>query len=106
MRQLRTSPAALCSLAVGLALTLSAQSDAAPPGPCEQIVAACLGAGFVKGDARAGYGLWVDCVDPIRRASQQPVKADKPLPAIAPDMVAACRQLRPNFGEGHKGQPH
>jgi len=102
MRHLLTSPAARCSVAIVLALALVAQSQGAPPGPCEQIVAACLNAGFVKGDARAGYGLWVDCVDPIMRGVQQPPRADKPIPAIAPDVVGACRQVRPGFGEGKK----
>jgi hypothetical protein len=92
----------LPTLAIGLALPLAAHSAGGPPPPCEQIVAACLNAGFVKGDARAGYGLWADCVDPIMRGSQQPPRADKPLPAVPPDVVAACRQIRPGFGEGHK----
>jgi hypothetical protein len=103
MRRFQVSVISMCSLAGGLALPLVAQS-AAPP-PCEQIIAACEGAGFVKGDARAGYGLWADCIDPIMRGTQQPPRADKPLPAVPPDVVAACRQLRPNFGEGHRPPP-
>jgi hypothetical protein len=106
MRHVLTSAAKLCRLAIGLALPLAAQSAGGPPGPCEQVVAACMNAGFVKGDARAGFGLWTDCIDPIMRGVPQPPRADKPLPAVPPDMVAACRQIRPNFGEGRKGQPH
>jgi len=98
------SPTILCSLVVGLALPLIAQSAEHAPGPCEQIVAACKNAGFVKGDYKLGYGLWVDCIDPIMRGTKQPAKADKPLPAVSPELIAACRQENPNFGEGKKGQ--
>jgi hypothetical protein len=104
MRQFPVSSVTFLSLVVGLVLPLIAQA-APPPPPCEQIVAACQGAGFVKGDAKEGFGLWRDCVDPIMRGSQQPPRADKPLPAVSPDLVAACRQLRPNFGEGHRAPP-
>jgi hypothetical protein len=105
MHKLLTSPATLCSLMVGLALPVVAQAAGPPPGPCEQIVAACLNLGFVKGDAREGYGLFVDCINPIMRGTQQPTRADRPLPAVSPDVVAACRQLRPNFGEGRRAPP-
>lgn len=77
-----------------------------PPGPCEQIVLACESAGFVKGDAREGYGLYRDCVEPIAQRTRQPARADKPLPAVPPDVIAACRQRNPNFGLGkHAGPP-
>jgi hypothetical protein len=88
MQYVLISPATLCTFALGLALTWTAQSAERPAGPCEQIIAACTNAGFVKGDAREGYGLWRDCVDP--------------LPAVSPELVAACRQIHPNFGEGKK----
>lgn len=103
MRRFPISSVTLCSLAVGLALPLVAQTVQA--GPCEQIVAACEGAGFVKGDAREGFGLWRDCIDPIMRGTAQPPRADKPLPPVSPDLVAACRQIHPNFGEGHRVPP-
>ena len=105
MRKLLNSPAALCTLIGGFALPLAAQSAEPAPGPCEQIVAACTSAGFVKGDAKLGYGLWVDCIDPIMRGTGQPAKADKALPAVNPDLVAACRQKHPNFREGKKAPP-
>jgi hypothetical protein len=104
MRRSLLSPAILCSFAYGLSLPMLVQA-APPPGPCEQIVVACEGAGFIKGDARAGYGLFADCVDPIMRGSQQPRRADRPPPAVPADLVAACRQVRPNFGEGHRAPP-
>jgi hypothetical protein len=33
--------------------------------PCHAIEAACQGAGFVKGGAVQGKGLWKDCIEPI-----------------------------------------
>lgn len=95
------------SVAGSTAVLAQAPAAATPPagktaGPCEQIVAACTSAGFVKGDYKQGYGLWVDCVDPIMRGTPQPAKADKPLPAVSSNVVAACKQKRPNFGEGKK----
>jgi hypothetical protein len=102
MRRLPVSSVTLCSIVVGLALPLVAQSARAAPGPCDQIISACSSAGFVKGDARAGFGLWVDCIIPIMHGAQQPPKADKPLPAVPPELVAACHQMRPGFGEGRK----
>jgi len=75
------------------------------PGPCDQIVAACKSSGFVEGKYEQGFGLWVDCIDPIMKGAKQPAKADKPLPTVSSDTVAACRKLHPNFGEGKKAQP-
>jgi hypothetical protein len=103
MRNMLKTPAKLCGLVVGFVLPLAAQTAGA--GPCEQIKVACESAGFVKGDARQGYGLWRDCVDPIMRGTPQPANADKQIPAVPPDLVAACRQVHPNFGEGHRGPP-
>lgn len=105
MRKILSSRATLCALVVGFGLPLAAQSGEAAPGPCEQIKAACISAGFVKDDYKLGYGLWVDCIDPIIRGTGQPPKADKPLPAVNPDLVAACRQKHPNFGERKKAPP-
>ncbi len=104
MRHVLISPAACSLLVIGLALPWAAQSAEQASGPCEQILAACTSAGFVKGDAKEGYGLWRDCIDPIMRGTRQPAKADKPLPEVPPDLVAACKQIHPDFGEGKKGQ--
>jgi hypothetical protein len=71
-------------------------------GPCEEIESACKSAGFVQGDAKQGNGLWVDCVDPIMQGAKQPAKATKPLPSVSADVVSACKQKNPKFGEGHK----
>jgi hypothetical protein len=105
MQQLPISRAALCGLVLGFALPIAAHPAEQAPGPCEQIVEACKSAGFVKGDARLGYGLRRDCVDPIVRGTPQPSNADKPLPPVTPEMVTACKQRHPNFGEHQKGQP-
>jgi hypothetical protein len=97
-------------LSLALGLTISAEAFAAESAdtaqePCEQIVAACTAAGFVRGEAKNGYGLWVDCIDPIMRGAKQPSNADKPLPAVAPELIAACKQRHSNFGEGKRGPP-
>lgn len=104
MRHVLISPSTLCIFAIALTLPWAARSAEQVAGPCEQIVAACMNAGFVRGDSREGYGLWRDCVDPIMRGTRQPAKADRPLPAVSPEQVAACRQIHPSFGEGKKGQ--
>jgi hypothetical protein len=103
MRKMPNSTATLCTLIAGFALPWTAQS--AEPATCKQIIAACTSAGFVKGDAKLGYGLWRDCIDPIMRGTTQPPKADKPLPVVPPELIATCKQENPNFGEGKKAPP-
>jgi len=94
-----------------LVAALTVPAGAEPPkegGPCEQIVAACKSAGFIEGDYRTGNGLHVDCIDPIMRGTAQPPKAKIPLPKVSPELVAACKQKHPNFGEpkaGHAPPP-
>jgi len=93
---------------LGLALLLIAANCFAQTqkeGPCKQIEDACTKAGFVKGEAKEGYGLWVDCIDPIMRGTAQPSKAKKPLPAVNADLINACKAKNPNFGEGHAAAP-
>jgi hypothetical protein len=103
MQYLLISRATFAGFVLGFALPVVAQPAEKVPGPCAQIVAACKSAGFVDGDARKGYGLWRDCVDPISRGAPQPPNADKPLPQVSPELVAACKQRHPEFGE--HGQP-
>jgi hypothetical protein len=89
---------------LGLALLFVAANGFAQnqkEGPCKQIEDACGKAGFVKGEAKEGYGLWVDCIDPIMKGIAQPSKAKKPLPAVGADLISACKTKNPNFGEGH-----
>jgi hypothetical protein len=86
----------------GLAMTIAsgaanAQDAGQRMGPCMQIRAACEQAGFVQGGARGGTGLYVDCVRPIMLGLQQPPRASIPLPAIDPQLVAACQARNPNF---------
>jgi hypothetical protein len=59
-----------------------AQGTQEKEGPCKQIEQACEKAGFVKGEAKEGYGLWVDCIDPIMKGASQPINAKKPLPSV------------------------
>jgi hypothetical protein len=74
-------------------------------GPCKEIKEACEKAGFVKGDAKQGFGLWFDCIDPVMRGTPQPAGAKKPLPAVGADLVNACKAKHPEFGEGHGKAP-
>jgi len=74
-------------------------------GPCKEIKEACQKAGFVYGEAKLGYGLWVDCIDPIMRGVAQPSTAKKPLPAVSADLIKACKAKHPEFGEGHAKKP-
>jgi hypothetical protein len=105
MRHLLISIVSIYTLAAALTGPPSvAQPAAQSPGPCEQITATCKSAGFVQGDYKEGYGLHVDCIDPIMRGTKQPAKAIKPLPSVAPELVAACKQVHPDFGEGKKAQ--
>jgi len=78
-----------------------AQTAPEKEGPCKEIKEACQRAGFVQGEAKEGYGLWVDCIDPLMRGTAQPAKAKKPLPAVGADLINACKAKHPNFGEGH-----
>jgi hypothetical protein len=70
-------------------------------GPCHEIKVACEKAGFVKGEYKEGYGLWVDCIDPIMQGKAQPKNAVKALPKVSADTVSACKAKHPEFGEGH-----
>ncbi len=104
MRSIPIEFAKLCTFVAGFAVSLAAPAGQAP-GPCDQIKTACMSAGFVEGDYKQGYGLWVDCIDPIMQGKKQPAKADKPLPSISSAVIAACKQKHPNFGEGKKAPP-
>jgi hypothetical protein len=87
-----------------LAANSFAQSTQEKEGPCKQIEQVCEKAGFVKGEAKEGYGLWVDCIDPIMKGVSQPAKAKKPLPAVGGDLISACKAKNPSFGQGHGKQ--
>jgi hypothetical protein len=90
----------IAALAVLLAAsgTATAQQGQALSPPCAALRQVCAQAGFVLQGARAGEGLLVDCVRPIMQRIPQPRRATKPLPAIDPQLVEACRAQNPNFG--------
>ena len=88
---------------VGSALSFAQTPAGGGTGPCEQIVQTCEKAGFVKGEAKEGKGLWVDCIKPIMQGKPAPQKSVMPLPTVDPNLVAQCKAKHPNFGEGkHK----
>jgi len=74
------------------------------PRPCAALRQVCVQAGFVPQGARAGEGLIVDCIRPIMQGIPQPPRASKPLPAVDPALVEACRAQNPNFGMGQAAQ--
>ena len=77
------------------------QPPAPAQGPCQQIMAACQQAGFVRGGAKTGAGLAVDCVRPIVQGTAQRPKASKALPQVDPQIVAACKASNPSFRKGN-----
>ncbi|HEY4406430.1 MAG TPA: sulfatase-like hydrolase/transferase, partial [Xanthobacteraceae bacterium] len=107
MREILNPLGALCVLLVlGLSAPLAAlaakgaaKQAAKQEGPCGEVTAACERAGFARG-AGGGAGLQVDCVNPIMQGTSQPKRASKPLPKIAPQVVAACKASNPAFGQG------
>src|SRR5215472_383974 len=89
-------------LVAGLSVPLRAQPGPMG-GPCAEIRAACLGAGFVPNGARSGIGIALDCVQPIMTGTPQRPRAARPLPQIDPRIVAACTSSNPTFGRGRGG---
>ncbi len=96
----------LCIAAVllfsGMAFAAS-EHEGKGHGPCQQIVKVCEDAGFVKGEAKKGYGLWLDCIDPIMQGKTTVPGATKSLPAVDPKLVSECRAKNPKFGSGKVG---
>ena len=90
--------AAIATLAVAPA---AAQQQQPMSRPCIAIRTVCQQAGFVMQGARNGDGLIVDCIRPIMMGIPQPPRATKPLPAVDPQLVEACRAQNPNFGMGN-----
>lgn len=93
---------ALCLTLVavnGFAETAAEKTAAQQAGPCKEIKEACMHAGFVYGEANQGYGLWLDCIDPIMTGTTQPAKAKNPLPHVSPDLIKACKAQHPQFGQ-------
>jgi len=59
--------------------------------PCEQIRTACKNAGFVQGGP-IGDRLVLDCFHPIVFGQKPPRGLSRPMPQVAPDLAAACRE--------------
>jgi len=95
--------AVLAPAIASLAPALAQQQP--PPRPCAAIRQVCLQAGFVRNGARAGEGLVIDCIRPIMQGMPQRVRASKPLPALDPALIEACRAQNPNFGMGNAQAP-
>ena len=70
----------------------------AHPKACAQISRACLAAGFVAGQGNTGNRVFPDCVVPLMDGTPQPQNATIPLPQVNPNVIAACKQLKPNYG--------
>jgi hypothetical protein len=90
---------AIVTSAGALVAAMTSLAEAAPAQrPCAAIVATCQQAGFVRGGAKAGNGLIVDCVGPIIKGTPQRPRALKSLPSIDATLVAACKASNPNLG--------
>ena len=101
MRRHEICIAALAALLAGCG-TASAQQGL--PRPCAALRTVCMQAGFVPQGARAGEGLVVDCIRPLMQGIPQPARATKPLPAVDPQLVEACRAQNPSFGMANAAQ--
>ena len=102
MRRHEICIAALAALLAGSG-TATAQQEGLPR-PCAALRTVCVQAGFVPQGARAGEGLVVDCIRPLMQGIPQPRRATKPLPAVDPQLVEACRAQNPNFGMANAAQ--
>jgi hypothetical protein len=89
---------ALGGAVIALLCSLYAGSAPAAQGPCATIRQLCETAGFVQGAAQSGNGLQRDCMQPILQAQAQRSAASRPLPIVAPEVVAACRAAAPESG--------
>jgi hypothetical protein len=84
---------------VGASITCGSMQAAPRQPACIGIMTSCEQAGFVRGDAKAGDRLFIDCVIPILRGTPERSRASKPLPQIDPNLVADCKIQNPNFGQ-------
>jgi hypothetical protein len=94
----------IAALAALLAASATASAQQGLPRPCAALRTVCVQAGFVPQGARAGEGLVVDCIRPLMQGIPQPRRATKPLPAVDPQLVEACRAQNPNFGMANAAQ--
>jgi hypothetical protein len=70
-------------------------------GPCRQIKEACEKAGFVKGGAKNGNGLWKNCIHPIMSGAAATNAAHQP-PQVSPSLINQCKEKHPHFGMKEK----
>ncbi len=103
MRRPEICLATLAALIAGTTAAV-AQQGGGLPRPCAALRQVCVQAGFVPQGARAGEGLVIDCIRPLMQGIPQPPRATKPLPAVDPQLVEACRAQNPNFGMGQAAQ--
>jgi hypothetical protein len=82
-----------------IVLSVYGPDTALARGPCAEILATCEQAGFVRGGARMGNGLQIDCVRPIMAGTSQRPQSGKPLPNVNAELVAACKARNPHFGQ-------
>src|ERR1700693_3609413 len=83
-------PFILVLILLGLYVTFARSQVRADQASCDQIRTACKNAGFVLGGG-ARDGLLLDCYNPIVQGTAQPRAASRPLPAVNPQLVSACR---------------
>jgi hypothetical protein len=72
-------------------------------GSCQKITQICKNADFDPGEGKKGTGLNRDCINPIMQGKTKVPGAKKPLPAVDPKLVAACKAENPKFGQGPVG---
>jgi hypothetical protein len=97
------APITRCTRIAVLLCALPVASASAAQGPCAIIRQLCESAGFVQGAAPSGNGLQRDCIQPILQA--RPSSANRPLPVVDPQVVAACRAVAPGYGRSTATSP-
>ncbi len=90
---MKTFQAALIALTVIAAGVVGAEPPpAGAEHPCHRVEAACKAAGFARGEAKIGKGLFKDCVDPVLRG--QAVAGV----TVDPSEAQACAAVRAKHG--------
>lgn len=90
----------VCTVAFSFGFLIASSTLAAPPSPtvspstedhpCRKIMAACEAAGFTKGGAKDGKGLWVHCINPL--AEGKAAKGSKlAMPTVDAGLIADCK---------------
>jgi len=71
--------------------------------PCKEIEQACTSAGFVKGEAKEGKGLFKNCLQPILKGQAvEGVTVDPAVVSACKDRMAK-RRARRQSGQGNPG---